>query len=373
MNPPNQAVACVSCPGVRNPCPSLHEPQLAHTGRSDGMLLSRLGGTSVISHVMTDFDQWLDTVTTAFVPLSSDPIGRGADFAGTLVANDLGKLRVARVRATPHVVWRSTRNLNDNSASEVKISFIISGSATIEQSDTQVSLREGGGALYHCDARYRLTMDQPFDQVVVQLDRGELEELIAVPSGQPIWFEPQNLFMRCLRSLATELTASHTEPTIVTSSVDELKGRRSLDCETVLLGDKMLDFLALAISGTTDAPTAGGPTRRELYVRALIFIRQHLGDPSLSPASVASAIGVSRRSLYQLFAAEGQTVAEFIIEARLDLAHRQLRDGRASERSITQVALACGFKSPAHFSRRFTDRFGQAPREVRNQTDPSDS
>jgi transcriptional regulator GlxA family with amidase domain len=58
-------------------------------------------------------------------------------------------------------------------------------------------------------------------------------------------------------------------------------------------------------------------------------------------------------------------VAQFIIAERLEQARRELCDPRAADRSITQIAMACGFKSAAHFSRRFAARFDRSPTEAR--------
>jgi AraC-like DNA-binding protein len=306
------------------------------------------------SQTVNDFDVWQAGVTSTFVPLRSDPIGQGVGFRGALSTRRFGKVRVSRVRATPHAVWRSERELADGLTNEVKISFVMAGTAAIEQNEVRSLMRAGDAALYDCDHRYRLTMDQPFDQLVLQLDRRELEDLVTVPAGRLVTFQPQNMFMQCLRSVARDL-----------SDLDESVAADATAGETILLGEKMLEFLALAISGSTACRVAGGPTRRQLYVRAVQHIRRHIGDPALSPAAVARDVGLSRASLYQLFAGEGQTVAQFIIAERLELARRELGDPRAADRSITQIAMACGFKSAAHFSRRFAARFDLSPTEAR--------
>ena len=137
--------------------------------------------------------------------------------------------------------------------------------------------------------------------------------------------------------------------------------------EALLVGDKLIEFLALAIAGVTGGSVGGGPTRRQLYMRAVDHISRNLKDPDLDPAAVAAAVGISQRSLYSIFGEEGKRVADFIIGERLDRAHYELGSTVGADRSVTDVAMGWGFKSSSHFSRRFVARFGSTPSEVRSR------
>ena len=99
---------------------------------------------------------------------------------------------------------------------------------------------------------------------------------------------------------------------------------------------------------------------------ALAWIRFNLRDPSISVATVAKVVGVSERTLARSFSEVGQSVARNILEQRLDLAHRLL--SRRGAPTVRDVAMYCGFVSPAHFSRVFRERFEQSPAEVVNMS-----
>lgn len=99
--------------------------------------------------------------------------------------------------------------------------------------------------------------------------------------------------------------------------------------------------------------------------RALLFIEQHLDDPDLCPDRVAVSQGVSRRHLDELFRETGHRIRFWIWERRLQRAAEQLGATESQRQSLLQMSLELGFKSQSHFSRTFTKRFGQSPREYR--------
>lgn len=103
------------------------------------------------------------------------------------------------------------------------------------------------------------------------------------------------------------------------------------------------------------------PARR---VQALRYIEAHLDDPALCPELVAAALHVSRRSLYEAFAADGG-VAGVIRQRRLERARRLLADPAHTGLSVAEVGAAVGIGNAAHFSRLFRAAHGEAPREAR--------
>lgn len=83
-----------------------------------------------------------------------------------------------------------------------------------------------------------------------------------------------------------------------------------------------------------------------------------LEDP-LPRTTLAREAGVSLRQLERLCVASfGETISETYLGIRLDHAAQLLR---ATSLSVTEVGVACGFRSMSHFSRRYRARFGQPP------------
>jgi AraC-like DNA-binding protein len=115
-----------------------------------------------------------------------------------------------------------------------------------------------------------------------------------------------------------------------------------------------------------DYPASRNST--ELCSRIAKFIKEHLAEPTLGPAAIAAAVGISARHLHRLFAQNGRTVGGWIRERRLEQCRSDLADHRLRERSITDIAFCWGFCDSAHFSRSFKKQFGISPRAFRTQS-----
>ncbi len=94
--------------------------------------------------------------------------------------------------------------------------------------------------------------------------------------------------------------------------------------------------------------------------RAIDHVVSNL-DGDLSLASVARAAHFSPFHFHRVFqAVVGETLGQFVNRLQLERALSLM--SHAPRRSLTEVALACGFASSSDFSRRFKQRFGVSPR-----------
>ena len=104
------------------------------------------------------------------------------------------------------------------------------------------------------------------------------------------------------------------------------------------------------------------PAELDLFGRAQALIERSRSD--LSVDALASALNVSRNTLYAVFNEQGGVQA-YISERRLQRCYETINaDDRAAE-SIGAIAFSLGFRSEAHFSRAFKKRFGIGPRDLR--------
>jgi AraC-like DNA-binding protein len=92
------------------------------------------------------------------------------------------------------------------------------------------------------------------------------------------------------------------------------------------------------------------------------YIGDHLQDPGLNASAIAAALHVSKRTLYRLFAGNGESLAAYIRRERLRRAKRQLDGGAVS---IREVALRWGFLNGGHFAKLFREEFGATPSDGR--------
>jgi AraC-like DNA-binding protein len=93
------------------------------------------------------------------------------------------------------------------------------------------------------------------------------------------------------------------------------------------------------------------------------FIDAHLGDVRFPWDALAADIGWSRRMLQRRFV-DGVGVAPRVVLAgmRLEHARELLRD---ADRSIGDIAFACGFASQSHFATAFKVEYGISPSQLR--------
>ncbi|WP_073057416.1 helix-turn-helix domain-containing protein [Kaistia soli] len=124
-----------------------------------------------------------------------------------------------------------------------------------------------------------------------------------------------------------------------------------------------MTLLALQREFRTGADEEQFPTG--LYAAAMTVIRHYCWNPELNPEIVASRVGCSRATLYRIFAAESESVARVIWNARLDRAHALLMASSESGAFISDIAFRSGFIDMPTFNRMFKRRFDRTPTEAR--------
>lgn len=98
--------------------------------------------------------------------------------------------------------------------------------------------------------------------------------------------------------------------------------------------------------------------RNAHLARAIQMMQDHISEP-VSPALIAEEIGISTRQLERLFGKYlNASPKKYFMEMRLERARNLLIQ---SESSVTEIAFACGFESPGHFSRVYRAAFGIPP------------
>lgn len=152
---------------------------------------------------------------------------------------------------------------------------------------------------------------------------------------------------------------------------------RTMDVLAIAARRSAIDAMILLVAGTLgpmagalESPAAVRDAARLSRVRALIDT--HIADPDLGPDLIARHADLSRATLYRLFKPFGGFTGH-IQTRRLQLLLLALNDD-TEIRSFGELALNAGFRSEAHASRLFYNRYGMRPghyRSVRaSQADP---
>jgi len=181
----------------------------------------------------------------------------------------------------------------------------------------------------------------------------------------PRWFVQDRLRIGCLPVLPRIQGRSGIGAALFRLANSLYKEAPAMDPDEGMVAiQAYLDILAACIIRPGTAATQLGHCM-QLQPRVAHFIETHLSEPSLSPALIAVAAGISVRHLYRIFAVKGYTVTQWIRERRLEHCRTDLADPGLRERHITDVAFLWGFSDSAHFSRCFKQEFGVSPREFR--------
>lgn len=122
-----------------------------------------------------------------------------------------------------------------------------------------------------------------------------------------------------------------------------------------LIGDALLDLVRAALAGSDLAAPPPSRNQRSLLDTVIAAIDRALGE-EIDAAWLCRALGCSRSALYRAAAPAGG-VSALVVERRLLAVHRLLGDAD-EQRSVAQLAIACGFADANQLNRRFKRRFG---------------
>ena len=119
---------------------------------------------------------------------------------------------------------------------------------------------------------------------------------------------------------------------------------------------KLLDQLFEAMSESREHPNTA------TFNKALAYMEQHL-DQNLKREQVARHVHMSSSHFAHMLASHaGTSFREVLAALRVERAARMLSH---DNRSLAEIAYACGFSDQSHFSRVFSKALGQSPGDYR--------
>lgn len=129
-----------------------------------------------------------------------------------------------------------------------------------------------------------------------------------------------------------------------------------------LLADQVSSLLSLALS---ELPVPTSRHRCKIARRIQQSVADRHAEAELTPADVATALGISKRYLHALLAEQGATFVSTLNGVRLDRAAEMLADPRLRGLQIAEIAWRCGYFDANYCARLFGRRFGMSPRAWR--------
>jgi AraC-like DNA-binding protein len=245
-----------------------------------------------------------------------------------------------------HVAVRDARTIRRDQNDSILIACLLSGTTLVDSEDTDHHL--GPGVLWMRDVSLPMRAMSGDTKIInlivprtVFRDRGTDPRTVHArtflsPTGA--------LFRDHMFSLARNLESIPVAEAAQAAEMTEL-------------------LLAAALEATSDRlAQASEPIGHLQRERAIRYIERNLLASTLTPETIASATGVSRRKLYQLFEGSGGVMRE-IQARRLNRARAALTNPIRPMR-VKEAAFLHGFESEAHFSRSFKRMFGFNPSEA---------
>ncbi|MCH8571474.1 helix-turn-helix domain-containing protein [Nesterenkonia sp. AY15] len=301
----------------------------------------------------SDLATWREAIAAAVVPLEIQA-KPGTTFAGHIRSSAVDGVGVYELLTTAHTVRRTPKLISKDDSQFYKLSLQLSGRGILEQDGRRAELGPGDLAIYDTHRPYALHFPEPSRTMVMVIPREPVEltaEQIARVTAT--CFSSDRGFGRLINPFFVELC----------NSIEQLPGAYGARLVHSAL-DLMVTMLAHELdtrSGGPSSPT--GSLHREIRE----YILNHLGDETMTPASIAAAHFVSLRYLYTIFAEEGETISAWIRARRLEHIRRDLVDPIYAQRPVSWVAGRWGLHDAAHFSRLFKAEYGESPSVYRRQ------
>jgi AraC-like DNA-binding protein len=287
---------------------------------------------------------WEKATARFLVPMRIHASGRS--IAGVISARKVGGASFCRLSATPHTAVRDGDLAPGPGAGHYKVAIGLHGRSVVTQHGRRVSLRPGDVTVYDTSEEYGVSGDVPFGLLVVLVPQEALDLTRD----------------RVAAVAATRLDGEHLAGAR-TGLLDLAAGRGAAAAT-----EQALHAVGRLVRAAPPVRVSGRRDGDALLARAKELIAARLGEPGLTPDHVAALLGVSRRSLYDLFAADVGPIARYTRTLRLERARDLLL--APGGLPVADVAVECGFPDPAHFSRLFRRQYGVPPAEYRRVAAP---
>jgi AraC-like DNA-binding protein len=231
----------------------------------------------------------------------------------------------------------------------------VDGESTACERGREINLRSGDALLFSgADGECTINRPAPVRIAAMRIPHRALAVLVANLGDAPMRLIPKET--ASLRLLATYLRAIDMGHALDSPGL----------CPAV--ATHIHDLVALSVGAARDFhEVAEERSVRAARLRTIeADIAANVGDCELNVSSVAARHGVTPRYVQKVFASEGTTFSEYVLDRRLCAAYRLLTNPRLGDRSIASVAFDSGFADLSYFNRTFRRRYSATPTEVRS-------
>jgi AraC family transcriptional activator of tynA and feaB len=299
-------------------------------------------------------DSWRMAVSENLVHVECRLLSPPSEFDGSFVVYSSDQCGLACLRGSPHTASRTRASVRQTGDDFFMLFLQRTGRMVVEIEDGELEVRPGDFYFYNARMPHKLMFDSSFEHIALRIP----DCLIKDRWG--------SLGLRgCFQLTPQDPLARIAAATLDAAEVN-IHWMSSGDLSIVV--EKVVDLFSASASKVRPMDESwwyGGASAA--FVRAQAVIQAKLRDEALCPDMIAADMHISRRSLNKLFQRNGVGVMEYVMLQRLERAARDLSSPSQRMVPISQIAYRWGFKNISHFCKRFRDRFGQAPGEVRGR------
>lgn len=276
---------------------------------------------------------------------------------GELNEAALGPIGLSSYKSSQQRVFRYAEAAKADGAENFVFIFPLNKQLYFDQRGRSGFIDPGGVALLNSGEYYEAACSDDFENLTLKIPCPTLRARL--PTIDTLCAR-ENIANPTLSATIGQMAAKLMKPDMPWSpeAADRLSGN-------------ILDLICLMLETAHDPATPEFEDRSLTHImfkRFSAYMKEHLADSELSPASVAQAHRISLRYLFKIFKLHGTTFGHELMEMRLQEARRQILTAYRTHLSLQQIAFLCGFASQSHFSTRYRERFGESPRESRFST-----
>lgn len=301
------------------------------------------------------FDRWHDMVAhSLLLTTMQSPYRRHYHAAARTF--DFSALTVSYAASSPLELHRREKEIQRSDPQTYQLSLVLNGTFTFDHAGRVSRLHENDIILHDSSkpqsAHVTAANELP-ERFVAQFPKA----LLPLPAKHVQPLVGACLSGRCgLGALLGHHLAELTRGNAIYRPSDDA---RLVSITTDLIG------ALLAHELDTDGSLPPDTRSRFLQTRIHSFIEENLGDPRLTPTTIAAAHQISLRYLQKLFREQDLSVAAWIRRRRLERCRHDLVNPALRDLPVRAICTRWGFSDSSHFSRLFRATYGTPPNDYR--------
>ena len=276
-----------------------------------------------------------------------DQQGFNADLKSTII----GSLNIIECECDPCGGVRGHRNISQSDSEFLAIQLVLGGRENIEFDGERYCLEAGDIFIWDSTSPMSFEVTERLNKISIKIPLNRFKNWIPERWGS---FN---------RKLGPKSVNRRLLSPLISTMVDEGFSVTPMNDQAISEG-----VIALLVGGIEENDESkSGSIKLAQLVSLKEYIKRHIYDPNLSISSIAETNKISTRYVHWLFSENKNTVSEFILSQRMKHCRKDLLNESMNRRSISEIAFSTGFRSPAYFSRRYKELFGEAPRDTRKK------